>query len=67
MEARDVSDVIMLGNDIAMQWYALTHDTPLPQPVMIPGTGIPTQVYTQTTQLMLIGLVVVAAVIILRK
>lgn len=33
MERKDVLDAIMLGNDVAMQWYALTHDMPLP------GTG----------------------------
>jgi len=26
----DLGDVIMAGNDVAMQWYAMTHQTQVP-------------------------------------
>lgn len=30
MDRSNVLDAIMLGNDVAMQWYALSHDIPAP-------------------------------------
>jgi hypothetical protein len=28
--SEDLGDVIMAGNDVAMQWYAMTHQTQVP-------------------------------------
>lgn len=66
-QGMDWGSLVLLGNDIAMQWYAMTHDTVIPPPQVIPGTRIPTQVYTQTTTLIVVGLVAVAAIVLLRK
>lgn len=67
MEGTDWGQLVLLGNDVAMQWYSMTQDKPIPTPQIIPGTGIPTATYQQTTQLLIVGLVVVAAVMLLGR
>jgi hypothetical protein len=62
----DWGSLIMLGNDLAMQWYSVTHqNAPIPQPQLIPGTNLPTRTVDHT--LLLLGVVAVAAVLLLRK
>jgi hypothetical protein len=61
----DIGSAILLGNDILMQWYAMAHDRDVPDPQLLPGTNIPTRTYNNT--LILIGVVAIAAVLLLRK
>jgi hypothetical protein len=61
----DLGSLVLLGNDIAMQWYAMAHDRDVPDPQLIPGTTIPTRTYNNT--LLLIGVVVIAGVLLLKK
>lgn len=55
--------LVLLGNDIAMQWYALAHDSEVPAPQYIAGTGIPTRTYSDTTKLLAIALVVLGVIV----
>lgn len=68
MTTADVQHAIFAGNDIAMQWYALTHPT---QPGMggvvlqpLPGGGSSLQIGS-STMLVIGALVLVAAVVLL--
>ena len=63
----DWGQLAILGNDIALQWYTMLHDRDMPQPQYLPGTGIPTAVYQQTTQLLIVLAVVGAIVLVMRK
>lgn len=62
-----LADLILLGNDIAFQWWSATQDKPIPLPQYIPGTPIPTQVYQDTTRLMVIGGLALVAVLLLAR
>lgn len=71
MDRSDLGQAIYAGNDIAMQWYALTHQ------VVTPGVGTLTMQTNPDTgrtslqvgsgALVLVGLALVAAVLILKK
>jgi hypothetical protein len=66
MDARDLSQAIFAGNDIAMQWYGLTHQ------VAVPGAGTITvnpergSVQVGSGVLVIIGLLVVGAIFLLK-
>ncbi len=69
MNSQDVSRIVMAGNDIALQWYALTHDRELPTGSIVvspTGSGGVSASFSPGT-LMLAGLVIVAAVLIFKK
>lgn len=62
----DWAQLILLGNDIALQWYSATQDKPIPEPQYIPGTPIPTGVARDMNTMIILGLVVVAVVVLSR-
>lgn len=67
LSANDMNagDYILLGNDILMQWYStLTNKTPVP---LEPTNVLTTRQVQQTTQLLILGAVVVAVVLLSRK
>lgn len=60
---QDLGDVIMAGNDIALQWYALTHQTTIPTRnpgiyTPLPGGGS-LAVNPNTLVLLVLGIVAV--------
>jgi len=66
----DVGQMILLGNDIALQWWSALSDkpAPVPQQVATPGGGvIPTTIVQQQGTLLIIGLLVVGAVVLMRR
>jgi hypothetical protein len=69
MTSQDVSRIVMAGNDIALQWYALTHDRELPTgsiSITPTGSGGVSATFAPGTML-LMAAVVVAAVLIFKK
>ncbi len=68
MNETDWAQVIMSGNEVAMQWYALTHDQPLPGNdgvIFSPLPGIRAGVSSQTIVVLLLG--GLALVLLLKK
>jgi hypothetical protein len=64
----DWGAAIMVGNDIAQQWYSLVTQKPLPERqegIAVDLPGIKGTAGTST--LVLVGLIVVAAVFLLKK
>lgn len=68
MSSEDIANLLMLGDDVAMQWYVLSHPgTALPAPapggqVEIPGVAR----VSFNPNLLIIGLIIVAAIIVLK-
>ena len=57
-QSDDVIAAIMAGNDVAMQWYALTHDQPLPDTqggVFISPSSMRIGASSQTLVLLVLG------------
>lgn len=70
MERDTVVGAIMAGNEAAMQWYAMSHQVPLPAPQY--GTGVslgPTGLNATVGSggLLIVGLIVVGAIVLLAK
>ncbi len=68
MDDTDWAQVIMSGNEVAMQWYALTHDQPLPGNdgiIFSPIPGVRAGVSSQTIVLLVLG--IAALVLFTRK
>jgi hypothetical protein len=66
MDARDLSQAIFAGNDIAMQWYGLTHQVTIPNAGTVtvnPNSGT---VQVGSGILVLIALVVVGGFFLLK-
>lgn len=60
-----VGDYVLLGNDILMQWYStLNNREPVP---LTPTNMITTRQVQETSTLLIIGAIIVAAVIFSRK
>jgi hypothetical protein len=69
MTSQDVSRIVMAGNDIAMQWYALANDRQMPTgsiTVAPTGSGGISASFSPGT-LLVFGAVIVAAVLIFKK
>lgn len=68
MDAGDIGNLIMLGDDIAMQWYVLSHPgTELPAPA--PGGQIEIPGIARASfnpNLIIVGLIIVAAIVVLK-
>lgn len=69
MSAEDWARLGLLGNEIGMQWYALTHpQATLPNQNMItsplPGGG---QVRIDTNGILIVGVIIVIAAVVLIK
>jgi hypothetical protein len=63
----NAGQMLLIGNDIALQWYAALTDKqqPVPQQIALPGGGvIPTAVVQQQGTILIIGLLVLGAVAI---
>jgi hypothetical protein len=66
----DMGQMILLGNDIALQWWSALSDKPAPTPgvVAAPGGGvIPTTLVQQQGTLLIVGLLVIGAVVLMRR
>ena len=62
MTQSDLARAIFAGNDVAMQWYALTHQTQVPGPGTVniatpPGGGINATFGSGTLVLVALGLI----------
>lgn len=58
MNETDWAQVIMSGNEVAMQWYALTHDQPLPGNdgiIFAPVPGVRAGISSQSIVLLALG------------
>jgi len=71
MTSQDVARAIFAGNDVAMQWYALTHQTAIPGAagtvvVTSPESGGFSASFGSGT-LLLIGAAIIGLVLILKK
>jgi len=71
MTSRELAAALFAGNDIALQWYAVTHNTQIPGAagsVVVqtpPGGGLSATFGSGT--LLLVGIVVLGAVFLLKK
>jgi hypothetical protein len=66
----DLGQLILLGNDMALQWYSALNDKPAPTPgvVAAPGGGVvPTVLVQQQGTLLIVGALVVAAIVLTRR
>jgi hypothetical protein len=66
MTASDLSQAIFAGNDIAMQWYGLTHQVAIPNAGTVtvnPNTG---SVQVGSGILILVGLLAIGAIFLLK-
>lgn len=68
MDSRDLTAAIFAGNDVAMQWYALTHNVPMPGAgtIQVQHTPQGSSLQLGAGGLVLIGLVVIGAIIVLK-
>ena len=69
MDTSDLTSAIFAGNDMAMQWWALTHQTALPSPgtvVLQPTSRGGSSLQIGSGALLLIALVVIGGVILLK-
>jgi hypothetical protein len=62
---QDLGDVIMAGNDVAMQWYAMTHQTTIPTRspgiyTPLPGGGS-VAIDPKTVVLLVLGVIAIIA------
>jgi len=71
MTGRELAAAIFAGNDVARQWYAVTHQTAIPGApgsVVVqtpPGGGLSATFGSGT--LLLVGIVALGAIFLLRK
>jgi hypothetical protein len=63
----DLGQLILLGNDIALQWWSATQNKPIPPPPRIPGTNLPYSDTVITTQMIVIGLLALGAIFLLKR
>jgi len=66
MTASDLSQAIFAGNDIAMQWYGLTHQVAVPGPGTITVNPERGSVQVGSGVLIIVGLLVIGAVFLLK-
>lgn len=68
MDSEDWLNLGMLGSDIGMQWYVLTHQgTQLPQPAPGGQVAIPGLRATFNPNLLIVGAIILAAVLLLNR
>jgi hypothetical protein len=71
MTAQELSAAIFAGNDVALQWYAVTHNTAIPGApgsVVVqtpPGGGLSATFGSGT--MLLVGVIAIAAIFLLRS
>jgi len=66
----DWGQLMLIGNDIALQWYSALADkpAPVPQQVALPGGGvIPTAIVQQQGTIFLVLLFGIGALLLLRR
>jgi len=66
----DLGQLILMSNDMALQWYSALTDKPAPAPqqVALPGGGVvPTSLVAQQGTLIIVGALVVAAIVLTRR
>lgn len=67
-DAEKMVQLGMLGNDIAMQWYVLTHQgSALPGPAPGGEVNVPGLRASFNTNLLILGLIVLGAVLLLNR
>lgn len=66
MNASDLSQAIFAGNDIAMQWYALTHQVTIPGPGTITVNPERGSVQVGSGVLVIVALLAVGAIFLLK-
>lgn len=66
----DLANAIMMGNQVALQWYAVTHQTAIPgtpgSVVISPTSGGGYSASFGSGSLLIVGLLVVGAIILLK-
>jgi hypothetical protein len=60
-------DVALLVNNLGLQWYATLADKDVAPSPYLPGTPIPTQTYSDTTRMLIVGMVVVAVIVLANR
>lgn len=66
MNASDLSQAIFAGNDIAMQWYGLTHQVSIPGPGTVTVNPQSGSVQVGSGILVLVAIVAIGAIFLLK-
>lgn len=66
MDGDDIGQLIMLGSDEFLQIWAATHGSEVPQPAPVGQVMLPGVQARFNTNLLIVGLIIVAAIIVLK-